>query len=88
VNLVRGSIVDEAALAQALADGRLRGAALDVFEHEPLKRTSPLLEMDQVILTPHSLCWTDAFASAVADSAIEAVIDVARGRAPRHPVST
>lgn len=88
MNLARRSIVDEAALPQALADGRFRGAALDVFEHEPLERTSPLLEIDQVILTPHSLCWTDAFANAVADSAIKAVIDVARGWAPRHPVST
>jgi D-3-phosphoglycerate dehydrogenase len=87
VNLSRGSVVDEAALVDALRHKRIRGAALDVFAHEPLDPTSPLCALDNVVLTPHSLCWTDAFAQGVADSTITAIIDVAEGRTPRHPVN-
>jgi phosphoglycerate dehydrogenase-like enzyme len=87
INLSRGSVVDEAALIDALRHQRIRGAALDVFAHEPLEPTSPLLAMENVVLTPHSLCWTDTFAQDVADSAITAIIDVAEGRMPRHAVN-
>lgn len=87
VNLSRGVVVDEDALAAALRGGRLRGAALDVFRCEPLPLSSPLLELDRVLLSPHSLCWTDSFARAVADSAVGALIDVARGRTPQDVVN-
>ena len=53
VNVSRGKLIDEAALAITLASGRLRGAALDVFEHEPLSHDSPLWARDDVIVTPH-----------------------------------
>jgi (S)-sulfolactate dehydrogenase len=53
INTARGGIVDEVALAQALRDGRLAGAALDVFEHEPLPAGSALAGVPNLILTPH-----------------------------------
>jgi len=54
INTARGPIVDEKALVQALRDGRLAGAALDVFEDEPLPLDSPLRQMDNVLLAPHN----------------------------------
>jgi len=54
INTARGPIVDETALIQALQTGKIAGAALDVFEVEPLPANSPLLQMDQVMLAPHN----------------------------------
>lgn len=54
INTARGPIVDEPALVEALQKGRIAGAALDVFEREPLPAGSPLLEMDNVLLAPHN----------------------------------
>jgi phosphoglycerate dehydrogenase-like enzyme len=53
INVARGAIVQEAALIEALRRGQLRGAALDVFEQEPLPQDSPLWQMEEVLLTPH-----------------------------------
>jgi glyoxylate/hydroxypyruvate reductase len=54
VNIGRGAVIDEAALIEALTDGRLAGACLDVFEHEPLPADSPLWALDNVLVSPHS----------------------------------
>jgi D-3-phosphoglycerate dehydrogenase len=54
INAARGAIVDEAALIRALQSGNIAGAALDVFEHEPLSAESPLREMHNVLLAPHN----------------------------------
>ena len=54
INTARGPIVDQAALIEALQARRLAGAALDVFEHEPLPMESPLMQMDNVMLAPHN----------------------------------
>jgi len=53
VNIARGKIVKEAELVDAVREGRIRAAALDVYEREPLPRESPLYTLDRVILTPH-----------------------------------
>jgi D-3-phosphoglycerate dehydrogenase len=88
INLARGSVVDEPALIRALREGRIAGAGLDVFEREPLPHDSDLKTLENVILAPHSLCWTDDFTAAVSASMREAIIDVSRGRRPRQAVVT
>jgi len=74
VNVGRGGIVDEAALAAAVADGTVAGAALDVFAEEPLPADSPLLDVEGVVVTPHLGAATEAAQENVAVSTAEQVV--------------
>ena len=58
INTARGPIVNQEALVEALRGRRIAGAGLDVFEAEPVPPDNPLLEMDNVIVAPHSIAWT------------------------------
>ena len=81
VNCARGGVVDEAALADAVADGIVRGAALDVFAEEPLSPDSPLLDVEEIIVTPHLGASTEAAQENVATSTAQQV-DAALRREP------
>jgi phosphoglycerate dehydrogenase-like enzyme len=87
VNVARGPIVDQRALTEALREGRIAGAALDVFEREPIDPNDPLLELDNVILAPHAIGLTDEIYRESGRSASRAVIAVAEGRVPDYVVN-
>jgi phosphoglycerate dehydrogenase-like enzyme len=87
VNVARGELVDQAALAEALRTGRLAGAALDVFEHEPPPPDDPLLQMDNVIVTPHWSASTVDVWQATARAMIDGMLRAATGRVPDNVVN-
>jgi len=87
INVSRGEIVDEQALAQALREGRIGGAGLDVFSEEPICRESPLLDAPNVILTPHIAGATNESRARIIDITIENVARVLRGETPINVVN-
>lgn len=87
VNTARGGIVDQAALIAALENGGIRGAALDVFEKEPLEADSPLTKLDNVILTSHSAAWTEELFRDMGRVDCDGALAVRRGQAPAAVVN-
>lgn len=86
LNVARGGVVDEAAVAEALREGRLGGAGIDVFEHEP-PVGSPLLDAPGTVLTPHLGASTAEAQVLVAEEVAAQVLDVLDGRSARYAVN-
>jgi phosphoglycerate dehydrogenase-like enzyme len=84
INLARGPIVVEEALVRALEEGAIAGAALDVFEREPLPPDSPIARAPHVIGAPHSIGFTEQLVRGCIGSACESILSVARGVTPKH----
>ena len=82
INTSRGPTVDQKALTTALLQRRIAGAGLDVFEAEPPAKDDPILQLDNVIVTPHALCWTDQCFAGNGAADVKAVLDFMAGREP------
>ena len=81
INVARGRVVDEPALIAALREGRIGGAALDVTADEPLPQDSPLWDMPQVLITPHTAGETHSYEDNVLDMMMENIERLWRGEA-------
>jgi phosphoglycerate dehydrogenase-like enzyme len=87
VNVARGEVVDQAALVDALRRKAIAGAALDVFEAEPLPADNPLIGLDDVILTPHWSASTADVWSATGAAMTAGMLRAARGEVPEGVVN-
>jgi lactate dehydrogenase-like 2-hydroxyacid dehydrogenase len=87
INTARGPIVDQKALTKVLTERRIAGAGLDVLESEPPDPNDPILKLDNVILAPHALCWTDQCFAGNGAADVKAVLDIQHGRVPRGVVN-
>jgi D-3-phosphoglycerate dehydrogenase len=87
INTARGTIVDEAALINALRTGAIAGAALDVFEKEPPEPDNPLFAMDNVVAMPHVASLTTECTARMATDAARCIHEVLSGSKPTWPVN-
>jgi len=84
INASRGAVVDEAALIEALQDGHLGGAGLDVYDPEPPASDNPLFRFEQVVLTPHVASFTEEGRRRMSFSVVDDVLRVLRGEQPQY----
>jgi phosphoglycerate dehydrogenase-like enzyme len=87
INTARGGIVDESALHDALASRRIAGAALDCFETEPVTEPSRFAGLDNILLAPHSIAWTDELFRDIGRAVCQGMVDLSLGRRPRGMVN-
>jgi D-3-phosphoglycerate dehydrogenase / 2-oxoglutarate reductase len=87
LNLSRGPVVDQAALTEALQTGVIQGAALDVLGAEPPDPADPLLQLDNVVVTPHVASWSIEAGAELRRETAQSVVDVLLGREPASVVN-
>ncbi len=87
INMARGPIVDQAALCQALTDKTIAGAALDVFEQEPIPANDPILKLDNVIMTPHLSSWSAESFVQLRHEVVQNIVVALKGELPRSIVN-
>ena len=87
LNTARGGIIEEDALYQALQSRQIAGAALDCFIGEPLTQPSRFADLDNVILAPHSIAWTNELFRDIGSTACRSLRDLAQGRRPHGIVN-
>jgi len=87
INTARGAEMDETALYQALYEGTIAGAALDVFEEEPASKTNPLFKLDNVIVSPHNGALTQESVSQMGLDAAKGIVEVLYGKTVTWPVN-
>lgn len=87
INVSRGGLVDETALAEAIQSGHIAGAGIDTFEKEPPAPDNPLLALDQVIVSPHAAHYSTQSYAEVRSKVFADVAAVLRGEKPRYPVN-
>ncbi len=87
INTARGGIVDEEALYQALRNHRIAGAAIDVFAQEPITAPHRFGDLDNVLLAPHCIAWTEELFSDIGSAVCQGMLDLARGQTPQGMVN-
>jgi phosphogluconate 2-dehydrogenase len=87
INIARGKVVDEQAMIEALKNRQIRAAGLDVFEREPLPSDSALLQLDNVVATPHMGSATHETREAMARCAVDNLLSALAGERPKDLVN-
>ena len=87
INVARGPVINEPELVAALQQGKIKAAALDVFEIEPVEADNSLLKMENVITTSHSLCWTDECFDNIARDGLGSILSFVAGQTPHYVVN-
>lgn len=87
INTSRGGVVDQPALLEALQSQRIAGAGLDVLAEEPPAADDPILALDNVVLAPHALCWTDQCMAGNGAADVAAVMATMSGQSPAHVIN-
>ena len=87
VNISRGGLINEKVLIKYLEENRIEGAALDVFEDEPMKPDNPLLKLNNVLITPHTAAYSPESLDVVKTMVIDEIIRIIKGEKPHNQVN-